>query len=69
MIVAVAVNEHGRRGILGVAIGPSEAETFWTELLRSLADRGLRGVKLLIADDHKGLGAWSREEVLRLTIL
>jgi transposase-like protein len=43
-----------------VATGPSEAETFWTEFLRSLADRGLRGVKLVIADDHKGLRAAAR---------
>jgi putative transposase len=42
---------------LGVATGPSEAETFWKGFLRALADRGLRGVKLVIADDHKGLRA------------
>jgi transposase-like protein len=41
----------------GVATGPSEAETFWTSFLRSLAERGLRGVKLIVADDHKGLRA------------
>ena len=40
-----------------MAIGASEAEAFWTEFLRSLARRGLRGVKLLISDDHKGLKA------------
>ena len=40
-----------------MAIGPSEAETFWTEFLRALARRGLRGVKLVISDDHKGLKA------------
>jgi transposase-like protein len=57
VIVAVAVNGDGRREILGIAVGPSEAETFWTGFLRSLADRGLRGVKLVIADDHKGLRA------------
>ena len=55
--VAVAVNDQGRREVLGVAIGASEAETFWTEFLRSLVRRGLRGVKLLISDDHKGLKA------------
>ena len=55
--VAVAVNDHGRREVLGMAIGASEAETFWTEFLRSLARRGLRGVKLAISDDHKGLKA------------
>ena len=55
--VTVAVNDQGRREVLGVAIGASEAETFWTEFLRSLARRGLRGVKLVISDDHKGLKA------------
>ena len=55
--VAVAVNDQGRREVLGMAIGASEAEAFWTEFLRSLARRGLRGVKLLISDDHKGLKA------------
>ena len=53
--VAVAVNDQGRREVL--AIGASEAEAFWTEFLRSLARRGLRGVKLVISDDHKGLKA------------
>jgi transposase-like protein len=53
--VAVAVNEDGKRGVLGVHAGHSEAEVFWTEFLRSLADRGLRGVKLVIADDRRGV--------------
>ena len=43
VIVAVGVNSDGRREVLGMAIGPSEAETFWTEFLRQLARRGLRG--------------------------
>jgi len=60
VIVAVGVNGDGRREVLGVATGPSEAETFWTDFLRSLADRGLRGVKLIVADDHKGLRAAAR---------
>jgi putative transposase len=60
VIVAVAVNDDGKREVLGVATGPSEAETFWTDFLRSLANRGLRGVKLVIADDHKGLRAAAR---------
>ena len=57
MILAVGVNADGRREVLGIATGASEAEPFWTAFLRSLADRGLRGVKLVIADDHKGLRA------------
>src|SRR5215213_7094310 len=60
VIVAVGVNTDGRREVLGVATGASEAEVFWTEFLRSLADRGLRGIKLVIADDHKGLRAAAR---------
>jgi putative transposase len=58
--LAVAANEDGKREVPGVATGPSEAETFWTEFLRSLADRRLRGVRLVIADDHKGLRAARR---------
>ena len=55
--VAVAVNTDGRREVLGMATGASEAETFWTDFLRSLARRGLRGVKLVISDAHVGLKA------------
>jgi putative transposase len=57
VIVAVAVNGDGRREVLGLTIGASEAETFWTDFLRSLARRGLRGVKLVISDAHEGLKA------------
>jgi transposase-like protein len=57
LIVAVAVNSDGRREVLGMDIGPSEAETFWTEFLRKLARRGLRGVKLVISDAHEGIKA------------
>jgi putative transposase len=57
VIIAVGVNTDGRREVLGVTTGPSEAEPFWTGFLRALADRGLRGVQLVIADDHKGLRA------------
>ena len=60
VIIAVGVNEDGKREVLGVATGLSEAEAFWIEFLRSLADRGLRGVKLVISDDHKGLRAAAR---------
>ena len=57
VIVAVAVNTDGRREVLGMTIGNSEAEPFWTEFLRSLARRGLRGVKLVVSDAHEGLNA------------
>jgi putative transposase len=57
VIIAVAVNTDGMREVLGMAIGPSEAEPFWTSFLRSLTHRGLRGVKLVISDAHVGIKA------------
>jgi putative transposase len=57
VIIAVGVNTDGRREVLGMTVGHSEAEPFWTEFLRSLARRGLRGAKLVISDAHEGLKA------------
>lgn len=57
VIVAVGVNSDGRREVLGMDIGPSEAEPFWTAFLRKLTRRGLRGVKLVISDAHEGIKA------------
>ena len=57
VIVAVGVNTEGQREVLGLKVGASEAEPFWTEFLRSLNRRGLRGVKLVISDSHEGLKA------------
>ena len=65
-IIAVAVNTDGVREVLGMAIGPSEAEPFWTAFLRSLTRRGLRGVKLVISDAHGGLKA-AAAKVLKAT--
>src|SRR5213080_4960135 len=53
-IIAVAVNTEGRREIVGLGIGPSEAEPFWSGFIRGLTKRGLRGVKLVISDAHDG---------------
>jgi len=60
VIVAVAVTTDGKREIVGLHIGPSEAETFWSTFLKSLVRRGLRGVKLVISDAHEGLKAATR---------
>ena len=57
VIIAVGVNGDGRREVLGMDVGPSEAEPFWTEFLRKLARRGLRGIKLVISDAHEGVKA------------
>ena len=56
-IVAVAVNSKGKREVLGLGLGPWEAETFWSDFPRSLTRRGLRGVKLVVSDAHEGLKA------------
>ncbi len=57
VLIAVAVNTDGRREMLGMDIGPSEAETFWAEFLRKLRQRELRGTKLIISDAHEGIKA------------
>jgi putative transposase len=60
-IIAMAVNTEGRREIVGLHIGPSEAEVFWSDFLKDLVRRGLTGVKLVISDAHEGLkGAITR---------
>ena len=57
VIIATGVNADGRREVLGMDTGSSEAETFWVDFLRKLRRRGLRGVKLVISDAHEGLKA------------
>jgi transposase-like protein len=64
--IAVGVNTDGRREVLGMAVGASEAEPFWLDFLRGLARRGLAGVKLVISDAHEGLKA-AVTKVLRAT--
>ncbi len=54
-IIAVAVTTEGRREIIGLGIGPSEAEPFWSAFLKGLVKRGLKGIKLVISDAHDGL--------------
>jgi transposase-like protein len=55
VVVAIGLHEGGRREVLGLAVGHAETEEFWSRFLRSLLDRGLRGVKLVISDQHAGL--------------
>jgi putative transposase len=54
-IIAVAVDAEGRREIVGLGLGPSEAEPFWSTFLKGLVRRGLKGVKLVVSDAHEGL--------------
>ena len=55
VLVAVGVNEDGKRTVLGVSVSLSEAETHWREFLMSLQERGISGVKYAVSDDHPGL--------------
>ena len=66
VFVAVGVNNDGRREVLGMDIGASEAEPFWIAFLRKLTRRGLRNVKLVISDAHEGIKA-AVSKVLRAT--
>ncbi|MEL7209520.1 MAG: IS256 family transposase, partial [Actinomycetota bacterium] len=55
VVIATGITAEGSREILGVDIGDSEDATFWTSFLRSLKQRGLGGVRLVISDAHEGL--------------
>ena len=57
VVVATGVTANGDREVLGVDVGDSEDEVFWTAFLRGLKDRGLGGVRLVISDAHAGLKA------------
>ena len=56
-VVAVGVTTDGWRQVLGVDVGASEDQAFWTAFLRSLVRRDLKGVVLVISDAHEGLKA------------
>jgi hypothetical protein len=60
LLVAVGITPDGQRTILGLSVSLSEAEVHWRELLASLQERGLHGVRLVVSDDHAGLGAGAR---------
>jgi putative transposase len=57
VLIAIGIDETGKREVLGTFIGLSEAEVHWRQFLKGLQDRGLHGVRLLISDDHSGLKA------------
>jgi len=57
ILSAVGIAPDGRRSLLGVSCDPSEAEVHWRTFLNSLVDRGMRGVRYIVSDDHPGLGA------------
>ena len=60
VLVAVGITKDGHRRVLGVSVALSEAEVHWRAFLDSLIRRGLKGVKLIVSDDHAGLKAARR---------
>jgi len=59
-LIAIGVNEDGKREVLGISSRLSEAEVHWRGFLEGLQNRGLSGLQLLISDDHAGLRAARR---------
>lgn len=57
LLTAIGVTADGKRCVLGCSVSLSEAEVHWRGFFRSLIDRGMHGVKLVVSDDHAGLGA------------
>jgi transposase-like protein len=60
VLVATGITPQGERQVLGVSASLSEHEAHWKAFLKSLKERGIHGVKLVISDDHEGLGAARR---------
>lgn len=73
MLVAYGINKDGYREILGLWLGDSESESTWSTLFKDLKSRGLKGVDLVVSDNHTGLvkalrkhfqgAAWQRCQV------
>jgi transposase-like protein len=57
VLLVVGIAEDGYREILGTYTANTESETTWSEVFRDLRDRGLRGVRFVVSDDHQGLRA------------
>ena len=57
VLIALGIDETGKRRVLGVSVALSEAEVHWRDFLESLTARGLTGVKYIVSDDHAGLRA------------
>lgn len=60
MLIATGISPSGERQVLGLSVSLSDHETHWKDFLKSLKDRGLEGIKLIISDDHAGLGGARR---------
>ena len=61
VLIAIGINNEGRRCILGVELADRESRTSWTRFFVGLRERGLHGVEFIVSDDHAGLKAAIRE--------
>ena len=57
VLIAIGVGLDGKRQIIGVSVALSEQEAHWRQFLKSLVERGLSGVRVIVSDDHSGLKA------------
>lgn len=55
VLVAIGVDDNGKRTVLGTSVALSEAEVHWRAFISSLLDRGMRGVRMVVSDAHEGL--------------
>lgn len=55
ILLAYGINAEGKREILGASGSLSEAEVHWREFFQSLQTRGMRGLRMIISDDHAGM--------------
>jgi len=60
VLIATGITPEGERQVLGVSTSLSEQEAHWKDFLKSLKERGMQGVQLVISDDHEGLAAARR---------
>jgi transposase-like protein len=63
ILKAIGVNKRGRREVLGVSCSLSESEIHWRNFIEGMLTRGLKGVRLIVSDDHKGLRASLRSSL------
>ncbi|VVM27576.1 hypothetical protein BSPWISOXPB_6367 [uncultured Gammaproteobacteria bacterium] len=57
MLIALGIDDKGKREVLGVQVSLSEAEVYWREFLGDLQKRGMHGTKLIISDAHSSIKA------------
>ena len=55
VMVAIGIDWDGRRCVLAVELANRECQSSWKEFLERLSERGLKGVELVVSDDHAGL--------------